>query len=56
MLKSLFGLVGDVAAIAFTPGRIAVDLARVVTKPLADTARAVSDDVHEAVSDTTDED
>lgn len=50
MFKSLLGLASDVATIATTPIRIAADVTRAVTKPLADAAKETADAVEEATS------
>ena len=56
MLKSLFGIVEDVAKIAITPVAIAADVARAVTKPLADVAEATAKEVGAATREIRGED
>jgi len=51
MLKSFFALVDDVATIAVAPARVAVDVARTVTKPLADAAKEAADAVSGGLSE-----
>lgn len=53
MFKSIFDLAGDVAKIVVAPVEIAVDLTRVVTKPLADIAEGATEEVKAAVKDLT---
>ena len=48
MFKSLIGIVSDVVTVAVTPIEIAADLTRAVTKPMAETAKEIADDVKEA--------
>lgn len=55
MFKSLIGIVKDVAEIAAAPVEIAADLTRVVTKPVADIAKATADEVKEVTKDITGE-
>jgi hypothetical protein len=47
----IFGLVEDIAKIAIAPVEIAADLTRVVTKPLADMAEEVADEISDIVED-----
>jgi len=54
MFKSIFGLVEDVATVVTAPVEVAVDLTRCVTKPLADAAEAVTDEVKDATKEITD--
>lgn len=51
MFNSLFNLAGDALKIVAAPVEIAADLARVVTKPVAD----IADDVVDSVKDLTDD-
>lgn len=53
MFKSLVGLVTDVAKITVAPIEVAVDLTRVVTKPLADAAEEIASEVKETTQDIT---
>lgn len=53
MFGLLLGLVVDVAKIAVAPVEIAVDLAPVVTKPLADVAQGAVTLVKEGVEEIT---
>ena len=55
MLKSLFGIVEDVAKIAAAPVKVAADITRTVTKPIADAAEAVADEVGAVTKDIQDE-
>ena len=48
MFKSLLNLTGDLVKIATAPVEVAADLARVVTKPVADVAEDVVDEVKAA--------
>lgn len=47
----MFGLVGDLFKVVAAPVVIAADLARVVTKPVADLAEEVVREVSSAVKD-----
>ena len=47
MRDSLFGLVGDLATIVMKPVEAAVDVTRLVTKPLAEGVEAVADEIKE---------
>lgn len=49
MFKSLIGIVSDVVTVAVAPVEIAADLTRVVTKPIAEVAKDIADDVKEAI-------
>lgn len=49
MFGSLFGIVGDVGKIALAPIAIASDVARVITKPVADLTHEVSEEVCDCV-------
>ena len=49
MFGSLLGIVGDVAKIALAPVAIASDVARVITKPVADLTQEVSVEVRDCV-------
>jgi hypothetical protein len=51
MFGSLLGVVTDVVKIAAAPVSIALDVTRVVTKPVADVAQDAADAVHEEVED-----
>lgn len=53
MFKSLLNLTKDVVEVVTAPIEIAADLARVVTKPIADTAKDCVDAVKEEVEDLT---
>ena len=55
MLKSLFGIVEDVAKIAVAPVKVAADLTRAVTKPLADAAESVADEVEDLTKELRDD-
>ncbi|MCP5007086.1 MAG: hypothetical protein GY941_24550 [Planctomycetes bacterium] len=43
LIKSTFGIVGDVATIVAVPVKLAVDGTRIVTKPVAEVAKEVGD-------------
>jgi hypothetical protein len=47
----MFGLLNDIVNIAVAPVKIAADVARVVTKPVADMATELSDTIKETVDD-----
>lgn len=49
MLGSLFGIVTDVAKVVVAPVAIAAEVTRAVTKPIADGAEAVVEEVKEAL-------
>jgi hypothetical protein len=51
MLDSLFGLATDVVKIAAAPVKIATDVTRAVTKPLADVATEIADEVERETRD-----
>lgn len=51
MFKSIFGLVKDVATIVIAPVEIAVDLTRTVTKPVADVAKEVTEEIKNITDD-----
>jgi hypothetical protein len=53
MLKSLFGLAEDVVKVVAAPVEIAVDAARIVTKPVADVAEEVVKEVKEVSKEIT---
>jgi len=55
MFNSLIGLVTDVAKVAVAPVEIAIDVTRCVTKPLADLAGEISEEVKEATMDVTED-
>ncbi len=55
MLRSLFGVVTDIAKIVTAPAEIALDLTRTVTKPVADLADDVVEDVKGLAQDLTDD-
>lgn len=54
MFKSLFGIVGDVAKIVVAPVEIALDVTRVVTKPVGDLAQEATKEIKQTVKDLTD--
>ncbi len=54
MLRSLFGVVTDIAKIITAPVEIGLDLTRTVTKPVADVAEDLVEDVKDLVEDLTD--
>lgn len=47
----IFDLVGDIVKIAVAPLEIAVDVTRIVTKPLADVATATVKEIKEGVEE-----
>lgn len=49
MFKSLIELVKDVTEIVTAPVEIAVDTARAVTKPMAETAKELTDTVKQEI-------
>lgn len=51
MFKSLAGLVTDAVKVAAAPVEIAAGAARVVTKPLAEVAEEIAEDVRNATDD-----
>ncbi len=51
MLGSLFGLGKDLATIVTAPVEIAIDLTRVVTKPVADVAKEITTGVKDLTKD-----
>jgi hypothetical protein len=51
MFGSLAGLVGDAVKIVSAPVAVAVDVARVATKPLADAATKVAKAVRDELTD-----
>ncbi len=51
MLGSLFGLGKDLVSIATAPVEVAVDLVRVVTKPVADVAKDITAGVKDLTKD-----
>lgn len=53
MFGSLAGLIGDVAKVVAAPVEIAVDAARVITKPAADLAQEAAKEVKKVVKDVT---
>lgn len=53
MFDSLLKSIGDVATIVTKPIETAIDATRIVTKPAADAAKAVSDEVKSVVDDIT---
>lgn len=55
MFKSLLGIVSDVATVVTAPVEIALDVTRVVTKPIADLAEEAAAEVKEATKDITDD-
>jgi len=55
MIKSLLNLGKDIVETAAAPVEAAADLTRVATKPMADVAKAVRDEVKEATQEVTGE-
>lgn len=55
MLSSLTGLFTDVVKVVAAPVEIACDVTRCVTKPLADAAECVVDEVKECTKDITED-
>ena len=55
MLRSLFGVVTDIAKIITAPVEIGLDLTRTVTKPVAEAAEDVVESVKGAAEDLTDD-
>ncbi len=55
LFKSLGKLVGDVADIALAPVEIAVDMTRVVTKPVADMAKEMTEEIKKDVEELNEE-
>jgi hypothetical protein len=53
MFKSLIDLGTDVVKAVAAPIEVAVDLTRVVTKPVADAAESIRDEVEETTKDIT---
>lgn len=53
MFKSLFELGADIATIVTAPVKVAVDVTRAVTKPLADASKQVVEDVKDLTQDKT---
>ena len=53
MFGSLIGIVTDVVKVVAAPIEIAVDVTRVVTKPIADLAEEAVSEVKEATRDIT---
>ena len=53
MFGSLAGLLGDVVKVATAPVEIALDAARIVTKPAADLAQEAAKEVKQVVKDVT---
>lgn len=51
LIKSLFDLGKDAVTIVAKPVEIAVDVTRLVTKPLADAATEIADDIKEELGD-----
>lgn len=51
MFKSLIDLTTDVVRIAAAPVEVAVDLTRIATKPLADAAQEIVQDVKSSTKD-----
>jgi hypothetical protein len=54
MFGSLLGVVTDVVKVAVAPVEIALDVTRVVTKPIADLAEEAAAEVKEVTKDITD--
>jgi methionine synthase II (cobalamin-independent) len=55
MFDSLFGIVSDVAKTVSAPVKIAADLTRAVTKPIADAAEDCAKAVEDEIRDLTDD-
>ena len=55
MFGSIFGVVGDVAKVIAAPVKIAADLTRAVTKPIADAAEDCAKAVEDEIRDLTDD-
>ncbi len=53
MFKSLFGIVEDVVKVVAAPVEIAIDVTRVVTKPIADLAEEAVQEVKDATEEIT---
>jgi hypothetical protein len=51
MFKSILGLVDDVATIVTAPVEVAIDVTRVLTKPVADVAKATKDEIKTITGD-----
>lgn len=51
MFRSLFNLAGDVLKVAAAPVTIAAELARTITKPVADTAEEVAKTITDVLKD-----
>ena len=51
MFGSLLGIATDLVKVAVAPVEIAADVARVITKPVADIAEEVTKEVNEATRD-----
>lgn len=51
MLRSLLNITGDLVRVVTAPVEIAADLAATVTKPVADVAQDIVDDIKEATHD-----
>lgn len=56
MFKSLLGIVEDTAEIVSVPVKIAADMTRTITKPLADAANETAKAVEELTGNDTDDD
>tara|TARA_Y100000815_G_scaffold269422_1_gene292134 strand:- start:72 stop:269 length:198 start_codon:yes stop_codon:yes gene_type:complete len=54
IFKSLAGVADDVLKTALAPVEVAADMTRIVTKPIADAAEQITEDVKEASKDITD--
>lgn len=50
LIKATLGVVGDVATIALAPVAVTTEVARVVTKPIAEAAEEVSKDIRESLN------
>lgn len=53
MFGSLLGIVGDVVKVVAAPVEIALDTARVVTKPLADVAQEAAKEIKDTTKELT---
>jgi hypothetical protein len=50
MLKSLFGIIADVAKVALAPVEITIDVTRSVTKPIGELASETAKGIKEIVN------
>lgn len=51
MLKNLIGVIEDTTKIATAPAEVALSLTRSITKPLADAAEDISNEINESLED-----